>query len=157
LAILIWQAETCLTAVARTHQQIASKGTVKVDDKLKKAMSDYNSGALDACEGGLKEIIGADCSPVDKARAFDLLGKVYHRQSKVGLAEEQYKKVLSLDPKLVEATFNLAIALFDQGNFSEAYRVFEEAVQKRPSSSDYQYNLAVTAERLGKKDEAQAG
>lgn len=119
-----------------------------------RAASDCGRGDLNSAETILKSIISAQ---PNNAKAHNLLGKVYHRRSKFGLAEKQYRVATGLDGKVWEYKFNLAVSMFDQSNFHNALPLFEEVVRVRPNDSEYQYNLAVTLERLGRKDQALAG
>ncbi len=92
----------------------------------------------------------------ESAAALNLLGKIYHRQNKVDEAIAQYQKALKLDKNFTEARFDLGVALFDQGNYAQAAKEFEAALQAG-ANSEYQYNLAISLERLGQLRPATEG
>jgi Flp pilus assembly protein TadD len=63
------------------------------------------------------------------ARAHNLMGKIYHRGNKMQLAVGEYNKAIEADARYAEPHFNMGVAYYDQGNYKEAERSFDEAVR----------------------------
>jgi tetratricopeptide (TPR) repeat protein len=65
-----------------------------------------------------------------------------------------YKQAIQLGPELVEARYNLANVLKQQGKFAEAIENYEQAVRLRPDFPQAHYNLANAFRSCGRLTEA---
>lgn len=128
---------------------IADK-SVDASNLIERAAKAYSDKKYEEALSWLHTVLASDSS---NAKAHNLLGLIYHRMQKPNLSESEYRKAVQANPKLVEAKYNLGIALFDQKKFKEAERYLEEAADKQ-RSSEYTYNLGLCYERLGKADKA---
>lgn len=85
------------------------------------------------------------------------LGKIYIRSKDYALAIDAYQNVITLNPKLSDAFFNLAFIYASTGMYVDAEKLFMRVVGLKPAYLDKAlFNLAVTQEKLGKKDECLA-
>ena len=69
-------------------------------------------------------------------------------------AEREYRAILAIDPKNVEASSALGVALYASGNFSEASAILQHALSLNPSQPRTQLFLALTQAELGQCTEA---
>jgi tetratricopeptide (TPR) repeat protein len=129
---------------------VADSNTAEADRLYQHAEQSYGDRNYGDAASYLQTILSSN---PNYARAHNLLGRIYHRSQKMDLAESEYHKAINSDPKLTEARFNLGVALFDQGNYKDAEHYFEEAAAKG-HDTEYEYNLALTYQKLGKKDKA---
>jgi len=69
-------------------------------------------------------------------------------------AEQEYRAILAIDPKNVEASSSLGVVLYASGNFSEASTTLRDALNLDPSQPRIQLFLALTQAELGQCDQA---
>jgi tetratricopeptide (TPR) repeat protein len=69
-------------------------------------------------------------------------------------AEQEYRAILAIDPKNVEASSALGVALYASGNFSEASSALQNALSLNPSQPRIQLFLALTQAELGQCTQA---
>jgi tetratricopeptide (TPR) repeat protein len=110
----------------------------------------YTEQRYAEASGWLQQVLS---NRLGDAKAHNLMGLVLYRQQKLEAAEAEYRKALEADGKLIEARYNLGIALFDRHKYQDALKYLEEAASKQ-HSSEYEYNLGLTYQKLGKKDKA---
>ncbi|TCV83399.1 tetratricopeptide repeat protein [Sulfurirhabdus autotrophica] len=89
------------------------------------------------------------------AESWFLLGALSGMRSDAIGAECNFRKALSLDASLLQAKFNLGIALRDQGRFDEACLEFQELVTKQPQHADAFNALGYVYMRIENLDEAE--
>ncbi|SME89869.1 tetratricopeptide repeat protein [Pseudobacteriovorax antillogorgiicola] len=65
----------------------------------------------------------------------NLLGLTFHRQSKFGLAIQQFQKALELNPKFIEAGLNLTILYCDLGLYQQGEQQYQNLNQTFASGS----------------------
>ncbi len=61
------------------------------------------------------------------ANLLNLLGLIYHKQSRLPEAVAHFRKAIDANPKFVEAILNLSITLCDLSEYDEAQKVFSLA------------------------------
>jgi len=107
-------------------------------------------------------------APVALQDAIDLLVNKYREQAEWLLREgrwdqsiRRYRDIIDVDPaSSMEAYNKIGMILADQGRFTEAIESFRLALDysrragMKQSVSNIHYNMAVVAERAGRKDEA---
>jgi tetratricopeptide (TPR) repeat protein len=81
------------------------------------------------------------------------LGSLLLEKGRTDEALEHYREALELNPDLNDLYAPTATLLARKGDFAEAVRLYEEAVQRRPTPAAH-FNLALTLERMGRRDEA---
>ncbi|MGB8340941.1 MAG: tetratricopeptide repeat protein [Chthoniobacterales bacterium] len=105
---------------------LASSGTAAEKPQLEsmydKAFQAFDSGRYDAALTALDTI---DARQPDLAESLNLRGVVYMRQGKYDQAEKTLRKVLSIEPKFWNASFNLAEIPFLRKDWSESRNRFE--------------------------------
>jgi tetratricopeptide (TPR) repeat protein len=69
-------------------------------------------------------------------------------------AEQEYRAILAIDPKNVEASSALGVALYASGNLREASSALRDALNLDPSQPRIQLFLALTQAELGQCDQA---
>jgi tetratricopeptide (TPR) repeat protein len=77
------------------------------------------------------------------------------RANRPDVAADQYRAVLKLDPKNIEARANLGVVAMSKGDWSGAAEEFDAALKLQPSQSKVQGLLGLCEIRLGQVDEAQ--
>ena len=102
-----------------------------------------------------------DADPV-YALAYSALGETYWRKyellkdvSYVDLADFLCKKAYSIDPNLAPVNKNLGIIRFGTGNYDDAIKYFNKALDLDPKSADSYRGLAKAYEALDLVDEAE--
>jgi tetratricopeptide (TPR) repeat protein len=70
------------------------------------------------------------------------------------VAEEEFRKILRLNPKSAEAHANLGLVAYAQGAYLDAAREFQEALQLRPALWNAQGLLGMSYLRLGRVRQA---
>lgn len=81
------------------------------------------------------------------------LGVAYERSGESKLAASEYRKALSIDPRLIRPRVNLGNLSAGAGKWEEAARQYRRALRDS-SDADAMNNLAVALLRLGKGGEA---
>ena len=69
-------------------------------------------------------------------------------------AVENYRRVIDLAPRWLEAHINLGVALYQMGRTDEAQAAFRSAVQIDPTNGISRYNLGCVLEEQGQIEEA---
>lgn len=91
----------------------------------------------------------------DLERPHFLLGKLLTGLHDIGDAIASYETVLSLNPELVDASFNLGFLHARAGEFKKAEVYFARVVELSPPYLDKAlFNLALVQGRLGKRQES---
>ncbi|MEZ4740977.1 MAG: tetratricopeptide repeat protein [Bdellovibrionota bacterium] len=80
-------------------------------------------GRYDVAEKLLKSFLESHRA---NANFHNLLGVVYHRQSKFDEAIQEFQRAISHDANFIEASLNLAATFCDLSQYDEAQKVFEK-------------------------------
>jgi Tfp pilus assembly protein PilF len=95
--------------------------------------------------------------PRDNETAWLLLGAIYERQKQFDKAEEQFKKVLAVDPKNATVLNYYGYMLADRGiRLDEAQDLVQRAVDQEPFNGAYLDSLGWIYFKQNKTDEAEA-
>lgn len=127
-------------APATSQQAPAAMATPQQQAELGAALALAKSGQLEPAAEGLHKLAAA--LPDDPAPVIDL-ALVHEQQDKPALAEEQFKKALSLDPGNPVASNELALLYRKAGRFSEARAAYEKTLAKYPDFVMAHRNLGV--------------
>ncbi|NEQ62775.1 MAG: tetratricopeptide repeat protein [Moorea sp. SIO4A1] len=95
------------------------------------------------------------------SKAYNDRGNKNHNQGKLGIAEENYKRAIELNPDNVDAHHNLSNLYndhgkknHDQGKLSIAEENYKRAIELNPDNFDSHYNLGDLYEDLQQFDKA---
>jgi tetratricopeptide (TPR) repeat protein len=78
-----------------------------------------------------------------------ILGECEYRLGKIDDAEEVYKKLLEIDPTMMEAWLDASYIKFTKGEFEEAVELLKEAIKTDPDCHQYYYRLVCYLYELG--------
>ena len=101
-----------------------SQAEIQAEPLSEKALVHYDIAFDSYARGDLIPALGAalrakELSP-QNAEARNLLGLIYFRQGKGGLAEIEFKKAIELDPRISEGFNNLGSLYLSQKRYAEA-------------------------------------
>jgi tetratricopeptide (TPR) repeat protein len=92
----------------------------------------------------------------NNALAHNNLGMVYFGQGRVGLAEKEFDRAVTLAPRVALFHHNRATLLRDRGRPDEALAECSQAVALSPRDALFHYTLGNLLRDLGREDEALA-
>jgi tetratricopeptide (TPR) repeat protein len=72
------------------------------------------------------------------------------------VAAREFQEIIRLDPHNAEARASLGAIAFNQGNYADALKQFQQSLQLKPELWNAQAFLGMSEKRLGKLDEAKA-
>ena len=125
----------------------------RVDSRLELGLLMCDSGRAEAAERLLRD--GLAATP-GNARLWTNLGEAMRRQRRETEAFEAWSRALALDPSLVEARINAALAVAQGGRASEAAEMLRTATRHNVDSPDLWYMLGNLESYLGRHEEAVA-
>lgn len=95
-------------------------------------------------------------NPDDQEYARFLLGSIYERQKKFDLAEDQFRKVLDVDPLNDAAANYLGYMLADRGvRLDESVKYIKDALKIEPNNGAYLDSLGWAYHKMNRNDMAQ--
>jgi len=107
-------------------------------------------------ETALKKSLELTPSADDQVAAFFMLGSVYERQKQYDLAEEQFKKVLGVDPLNASASNYLGYMLADRGiRLDESLKYIKKAIDLEPNNGAYIDSLGWVYFKMSRYDLAE--
>jgi tetratricopeptide (TPR) repeat protein len=140
-----------------------------VDDPLLREMRDLDSSAISYLQRGafLAQVGRIDdaIKATEKAAELDPklvvahtnLLSLYGRKGDLTKAEEQYRKVMALNPdQFPKAHYDYGVLLMTKGDYDGAKEAFARAIKINPTYAQAHNNLGYLLEREGKVQEAMA-
>lgn len=107
-------------------------------------------------EAVIQKALSLSSNPDDQEYARFLLGSVYEREKKYDLAEEQFKKVLAVDPLNDAAANYLGYMLADRGvRLEEAVKYVKDALRIEPNNGAYLDSLGWAYHKMNRNEMAQ--
>ncbi|ADN01621.1 tetratricopeptide repeat protein [Spirochaeta thermophila] len=123
-------------------------------------------------EGDVREAVSTAQEAIETDpnvwQSYYVLGKIYADNKNYPAAEEQFQKALKLNPRSAETLYELGKVQYMMGlslassdrersrqKFNDARLSFTRCVDLKPTWVNAHYNLALTHERLGRRDDAQ--
>ena len=107
-------------------------------------------------EDAVRKSLALTPKPEDQEFARFMLGSVYERQKKYDLAEEEFKKVLSMNPLNAAASNYLGYLLADRGvRLEESVQYIQKALQVDPNNGAYLDSLGWAYYKMKRFDLAQ--
>jgi tetratricopeptide (TPR) repeat protein len=71
------------------------------------------------------------------ADVFNMLGVIYHNKGQMAMAQDNFEKALSINPRYAEAALNLAVTCNDVGQYDKAKALYSKIANfKRESSQE---------------------
>lgn len=110
-------------------------------------LEDYGT-ALDFAERARDELPGID-------KIYILLGNIFDNLNNPEEAVNQYMKAVRINPESDSAWFNLGIAYYNEGKYSDALDALKESLNINRSGSSTLYALGYTCLRLYTPDMAE--
>lgn len=108
-------------------------------------------------EAVTQKALGLSSKPEDQKVARFMLGSILERQKKWDLAEEQFKKVLAVDPLDAPAANYLGYMLADRGvRLEESVKYIQKALDVDPNNGAYLDSLGWAYYKMERFDLAQA-
>ncbi len=143
---------------SRTNEALAHL-IAAVQANPKYAGARYNLGSLyiriNRPEEAISNLLAAIREKPDYAEAHNNLGSLFLDQKRYGEAIQHFRAAASLRPEC-KFYFNLGNALTEEAGVrhdtdesAEAARIFQQALQVAPGSSDARHNLGVAWQKLG--------
>jgi tetratricopeptide (TPR) repeat protein len=127
---------------SKLYQELRTPPQVTVD----KLITLFNSNQLEKTDQfGRSLAIRFPNAPI----LYEILGAANLSLEKTNDAISIYHKLLSLNPKHVDALNNLGIAFYRQGNFSKAAENYQKALEIEPNFADAHYNLGNALTQIG--------
>ena len=90
----------------------------------------------------------------DEARSYSLLGRILEDLHRLEEAEENYHRVLELNPRNREALKYLATAYFNQKRYPEALDLYRKLAEVEPDNAKTHNNIGATLFFLGRPEAA---
>jgi tetratricopeptide (TPR) repeat protein len=107
-------------------------------------------------EQAADKALGYNTRPEEQEFSRYLLGSIYERQKKYDLAEEQFKKVLAVDPLYAPAANYLGYMLADRGvRLEESVKYIQKALQLEPNNGAYLDSLGWAYYKMDRCDLAE--
>ncbi|MBZ5495212.1 MAG: tetratricopeptide repeat protein [Acidobacteriia bacterium] len=110
----------------------------------------YDLGRLEEAIASFRRV--TELQP-DNAWGFQMLGTAYHRSGDTQRALINYRQAIRLGPS-ARAYSNIGMIYYDQKNYTEAARAYEQAVQISPANPVSRRNLADVYQKMGATDKA---
>jgi tetratricopeptide (TPR) repeat protein len=111
----------------------------------------------DDAEAVANKALNLSSKPEDQKMARFMLGSILERQKKWDLAEEQFKKVLAVDPMDAPAANYLGYMLADRGvRLEESVKYIQKALEIDPNNGAYLDSLGWAYYKMDRYDLAQA-
>ncbi len=107
-------------------------------------------------EAAAQKALALSPDPDDQVRAIFILGSIYEREKKYDVAEEQFKKVLAVDPLNGAAANYLGYMLADRGvRLEESVHYIQKALETDPNNGAYLDSLGWAYFKMNKLDLAE--
>ncbi len=107
-------------------------------------------------EAVANKALGLSPKPEDQVMARFMLGSIFERQKKWDLAEEQFKKVLAVDPLNGPASNYLGYMLADRGvRLEESVKYIKKALEVEPNNGAYLDSLGWAYFKMNRLDLAE--
>jgi tetratricopeptide (TPR) repeat protein len=107
-------------------------------------------------EQAVNKALGYSSKTEEQEYSRFMLGSIYERQKKYDLAEEQFKKVLAVDPLNASAANYLGYMLADRGvRLEESVRYIQKALELEPNNGAYLDSLGWAYYKMDRCDLAE--
>jgi len=135
----------------RTGQRPLTEKVVSLPEKKQRAVSLLRGKNFPEAKILLEEIVRSDRTDVD---AWMYLSMIYAQTGPVGEFERCCRQAVSANPNVVNAHFNLGVALNAQSKVYDAIQSFRQAVTLKPDHILALFNLGTALQRVFLLDEA---
>ena len=90
----------------------------------------------------------------DQANSYSLLGRILEDLQQLDKAEDNYRRVLELDPRNREALKYLATSYFNRKSYREALDLYRKLAEVEPDNAKTHNNIGATLYYLGRSEAA---
>jgi tetratricopeptide (TPR) repeat protein len=119
-------------------RELLTRSPQDIEIYLDIAQTDQQNRRFAEAEAALAQASGMAQRDNDREMIWYMLGAVYERQKKFDLAEEQFKKVLALNPRNAPTLNDFGYMLADRGvRLPEATDMIKRALVEEPGSGAY--------------------
>ncbi|MDH5405514.1 MAG: sulfatase-like hydrolase/transferase [Candidatus Aminicenantes bacterium] len=94
-----------------------------------------------------------EVQPEPDAAAHSQLGLCYLQNGMLQQAEQELKRALEFNPKILEAHFNLGLVYKRLARYTEAIEAFKEVIRIKPDFADAYFHLGLAHGSLGRYNE----
>ena len=133
-----------------------------------RALRMKKEGSLEEAAQACRQILDADPNHSDAAQLLKNLdaerrravpanlnaAKGFHQRGQIAEAEKMYRAILQAEPKHVDATYLLGVALLQQHRFEAAEQQLRLAIGLQPHIAMLHYNRGLALQQLGRHQEA---
>ena len=109
-------------------------------------------GDIEAAVEHLSNVVKRDAS---KPQYIANLGFAYHEQGKLNLAINAYRKAIAIEPRYLDAQYNLHAALIDANNLAPSIACLEAVIALNPQDLDATFMLGMLQDYQGNTKVAQ--
>ena len=110
-------------------------------------------GDIEAAVTHLSNVVKRDAT---KPQFIANLGFAYHEQGQLDLAIAAYRKAISIEPRYLDAHYNLHAALIDAKNLAPSVSSLEAVIQLNPQDADAIFMLGMLQDYQGNAESAEA-
>jgi len=157
-----WNPESGQLVLDFRVAELARRAGALAPAMIEKVGSSESPTAEDWCDLGLELEASAPSEAAEAYRrclviepghadAHLNLGRLYHEEGRLKMAEEHYRQALILRPHDATAAFNLGVAYQDAGRLEEALSAYRRAVDADSNTADAYFNMSGIYEELGKR------
>ena len=127
-------------------QQIIKAVPAQIDAVHLLGLIALKDGDIEAAVAHLSNVVKRDAT---KPQYLANLGFAYHEQGKLNLAIAAYQKSISIEPRYLDAHYNLHAALIDAKNLAPSITSLEKVIELNPEDADAVFMLGMLQDYQG--------
>jgi predicted negative regulator of RcsB-dependent stress response len=127
-------------------QKIFNAAPGQIDAVYLLGLIALKDGDIDAAVEYLSNVVKRDAS---KPQYVANLGFAYHEQGKLDLAISAYRKAIAIEPRYLDAHYNLHAALIDANNLAPSITCLEAVISLNPQDLDATFMLGMLQDYQG--------
>jgi hypothetical protein len=127
-------------------QQIIKAVPAQIDAVHLLGLIALKDGDIEAAVAHLSNVVKRDAT---KPQYLANLGFAYHEQGKLNLAIAAYQKSISIEPRYLDAHYNLHAALIDAKNLAPSIASLEKVIELNPEDADAVFMLGMLQDYQG--------
>jgi len=140
----------------RQLQELLNKAPSDREINLAIAQVYLQAKSFPEAERAARQALTLSSDQDDQKYVFFVLGSIYERQKKYDLAEEEFRKVLAVDPLNAPAANYLGYMLADRGvRLEESVKYIQKALELDPSNGAYMDSLGWAYFKMNRYDLAE--
>ncbi len=127
-------------------QQIIKAVPAQIDAVHLLGLIALKDGDIETAVAHLSNVVKRDAT---KPQYLANLGFAYHEQGKLNLAIAAYQKSISIEPRYLDAHYNLHAALIDAKNLAPSIASLERVIELNPQDADAVFMLGMLQDYQG--------